>query len=306
MPDIVTQPTQVETERHMTLAEERWTETPADRSTAELDRVAGRENFPVASRLLPPHARDKVVAFYRFARAADDIADDPDTTSRTKLARLDDFAQGLSGRGTAGPAVALRRALHEGQAPSDTAALASAEALLGAFRRDAGGIACADWADLMTYCDASAVPVGRFLLAVHGEDAATHAPSDALCAALQVLNHLQDIGPDRRDLGRRYLPGDWMVEEGARDADLGGPALTPALRRVVDRTLTATDALLAQAAPLPCRIAARGLRIQAAATLALARRLHARLRRGDPLARRVALRRADFALAGLQSLRFAP
>ena len=290
----------------MTLADERRTGTRTDRATTDLDRAARRENFPVASRLLPPHARGKVVAFYRFARAADDIADDPDASPEAKLGRLDAFGRGLSGQDGKGPAAALRRALDDGRTPSDATALAAAGELLVAFRRDAGGIACADWADLMAYCDVSAAPVGRFLLAVHGEDAVTHGPSDALCAALQVLNHLQDIAEDHRDLGRRYLPGDWMAAEGAADADLVGPALTPALRRVVDRTLEATDALLTEAAPLPTLIASRGLRMQAAATVALARRLHALLRRGDPLAWRVALRRADFARAGLSSLWFAP
>ncbi|WP_299817693.1 squalene/phytoene synthase family protein [uncultured Jannaschia sp.] len=290
----------------MTLAEERWTETRIDRSSSDLDRAARRENFPVASRLLPSGIRGKVVAFYRFARAADDIADDPDTTPEAKLARLDDFARGLAGDDGAGPAAALRHALHDGRDAPDAVALAAAGDLLVAFRRDARGIACADWADLMSYCDASAVPVGRFLLAVHGENAATHGPSDALCAALQVLNHLQDLGPDHRALDRRYLPGDWMAAEGAADADLGRPFLTPALGRVVARTLDASDVLLTRAAPLPGLVAARGLRLQAAATLALARRLQARLRRGDPLTRRVALRRTDFALAGLSCLRFVP
>jgi phytoene/squalene synthetase len=177
-----------------------------------------------------------------------------------------------------------------------------AGALLPAFRRDAGGTCCADWADLMGYCDHSARPVGRFMLAVHGEGPEAEAPSDALCAALQVLNHLQDIAADRRDLGRRYLPGDWMEEAGATDRDLTAARCSPGLRRVIDRTLDGCDALLDRAGPLPHRIASRGLRAQAAATLWLARRLAARLRRGDPLARRVAPSRADFLRAGVAGL----
>ena len=267
-----------------------------------LAAAAASENFPVASRLLPRRARAKVVAFYNYARAADDAADDPAAGPAERLARLDALEAGLDGRGQG---AAEGRALDAALAPSDAAARDAARDLLVAFRRDARGIACADWADLMAYCDRSAVPVGRFLLAVHGEPSAAHAPSDALCAALQVLNHLQDIAEDRRLLGRRYLPGDWMAAEGATGADLVRSAASPALRRVLDRCLDATDDLLDAAAPLPHRILSRGLRAQAGATLALARRLSSLLRAGDPLAARVALRRTDFVRAGLSGLRAA-
>ena len=265
-----------------------------------LPAAARAENFPVASRLLPRAARGRVIAFYRFARVADDAADDPDRTAEERLAALDALERGLRGEAADdGPGAALRAALDGGR---EADAVDAALGLLPAFRRDARGVLCADWDDLMGYCASSAASVGRFLLAVHGEGPAARGPSAALCAALQVLNHLQDMGEDRRRLGRRYLPGDWMAAEGARDADLLAPAMTPALRRVADRALDGTDALLAEAAPLPRRIAARGLRAQAATTLALARRLSARLRRGDPLAGRVALSRADFLRAGLSGL----
>ncbi|UWQ22069.1 squalene/phytoene synthase family protein [Jannaschia sp. W003] len=254
--------------------------------------AAASENFPVASRLLAPRVRPQVVAFYRFARAADDAADDPAAAPEARLARLAALERGLDGE-DAGPGAALRRAVGPG------AALEEARALLVAFRRDAAGARCADWAALRDYCAHSAAPVGRFLLRVHGEGAGAHALSDALCAALQVLNHVQDIRADWQRLGRRYLPGDWMHAAGAGDAALAASTASPALRAVIDRTLGATGALLREAAPLPRRIRSRGLRAQAAATLFLARRLHARLERGDPLAGRIAPTRLDFARAGL-------
>ena len=270
-----------------------------------LDAAADRENFPVASRLLPARLRGRVVAFYNYARAADDAADDPAATPGVRLARLDTLSRGLDGTEEDNAGATLRRALDHGATPADAAALSAARDLLPAFRRDAAGIACSDWDDLTSYCASSARPVGRFLLALHEEPPETHAPSDALCDALQVLNHLQDIAADRRDLGRRYLPGDWMDAAGASDDDLTAEALTPALRQVIDRTLDASDDLLMRAAPLPRRIQARGLRAQATATLDLARRLSARLRAGDPLARRIAPTRIDFARAGLSGLRAA-
>ncbi|MEM7642501.1 MAG: squalene/phytoene synthase family protein [Pseudomonadota bacterium] len=266
-----------------------------------LDQAARQENFPVASRLLSRRLRGRVVAFYRYARTADDIADDPALGTADKSERLQSLEDGLDGRGRSAVALALREAL-DGTGVGDASALAAARKLLVAFRRDAGGIACVDWDDLMAYCDASAVPVGRFLLAIHGEAADTHDPSDALCAALQVLNHLQDMAEDHDRLGRRYVPGDWMVQHGATDADLTAPKLSGGLRAAVGRTLDATDALLVRAAPLPGRIQSRGLRAQSAATLALARRLAVRLRRGDPLASRIALTRFDFLRAGLVGL----
>jgi squalene synthase HpnC len=285
----------------MALAEGITETTSRQDPAAPLDRAAAFENFPVASRLLAPRARRKVVAFYNYARAADDAADDPALTPARRVAALRALEAGLTcGRGDP-RGVALAHAL-DGRSADDRRARDAARALMGAFHRDANGIQCADWADLMDYCDASAVPVGRFLLAVHGEGPAPEGPSDALCAALQVLNHLQDIAEDRRRLGRRYLPGDWMAAAGAGSEDLTAPRCSPALRAVIDRTLDATDALLVRAAPLPGRIRSRGLRAQAAATLALARRLAARLRAGDPLAGRVAPGRGDFLAAGLAGL----
>ena len=290
----------------MALAEELGAGSPREGRTGTADGLhpaARRENFPVASRLLPQAARARVVAFYRFARTADDAADDPDLDTVARTARLAELERGLLGTGDPdGSGAALRTALGGGRTSEDAAALDAALSLLPAFRRDARDVPCDDWDDLMDYCDSSAASVGRFLLAVHGEGPAARRPSDALCAALQVLNHLQDMGEDWRLLGRRYLPGDWMAVEGAGDDDLSRPAMTPALRRVADRTLDRTDALLLEAAALPGRIASRGLRAQAATTLHLARALSGRLRRGDPLAGRVALGRGDFARAGLRGL----
>ena len=261
--------------------------------------AAADENFPVASRLLPRGTRPAVVAFYRFARAADDAADAGDASPQTRLRALDALERGLDGAG--GPdARPEGEALHRAVGPGP--ALEEARALLAAFRRDVTLADCADWADLMGYCRASAVPVGRFLLRVHGEDEAAFAPSDALCAALQVLNHLQDVAEDEARLGRCYLPLDWRAAAGVVRADLTRPATVPALRAVADRCLDASDRLLAEAVPLPARLRTRGLRAQAAATLHLARRLSLRLRAGDPLARRIKPSRLDFARAGLAGL----
>ena len=255
---------------------------------------AADENFPVGSRLLRADLRPHVARFYAFARAADDVADDPGLSPDEKLRRLDAFEAGLDGRPGPAEAHRLRATLREVGLRD-----AHARDLLTAFRRDAVETRCADWAALADYCAHSAHPVGRFMLDLHGEDARAHGPSDALCAALQVLNHLQDLGPDRRRLDRVYLPLDWMSEAGATVEDLDAPRSSPALRAVTLRALDACDGLLAEAAALSGRVVSPRLAGECAAILILARRLSARLRRSDPLVTRVALGKADFAAAAM-------
>ena len=162
------------------------------------------ENFPVASALIAPRHRPVVMAFYRFVRAADDVADSATAEPAVKLALLEDLRAGLTGESDkSAEGLALRRALAE-HALSDQHALD----LLEAFRRDVTKLRYADWDDLMDYCRYSASPVGRFVLDVHGEDPALWPMNDALCNALQVINHLQDCGKDRREIDRVYIPLD--------------------------------------------------------------------------------------------------
>lgn len=231
------------------------------------------ENFPVAARFLAPDHRAAVMAFYRAARAADDIADDPALPPDEKIARLDAIAAS-----NADPHLAQ---------------------LLQAFRQDATKTRYRDWSELLLYCRFSAVPVGRFLLDLHGEGRAAQVASDALCSALQVLNHLQDCGEDFRVLDRVYLPMTWMGAEGAQVDDLRAGRTQPALRRVFDRVLDRVDELVVQALPLSRQVADRRLALQAAITAAVAARLARKLRRGDPLAAPVRLSKAGYAIACL-------
>jgi squalene synthase HpnC len=259
---------------------------------------AGGENFPVASLLLARRVRGQVMAFYRFARAADDVADAPGLPPEEKLSRLDAFEQGLAGGSTT---AAEARSLREAVADNPIL-LAHAANLLHAFRRDALVDQCRDWGDLMAYCRYSAAPVGRFLLDLHGEGDDAHPASDALCAALQILNHLQDCGQDYRLLGRVYLPADWMTAAGASRGCLTGTAAGPELRLLLDRLLDQVDALIDVAAPLPARIRNRRLRLEAAVTLSVARHLATLLRCRDPLAERVRLSAAGYGRAVLAGL----
>jgi farnesyl-diphosphate farnesyltransferase len=254
----------------------------------------GDENFPVGSWLIRRDLRLHVHAFYRFARSADDIADNPALSADDKVQRLDRMAAILDGApGADSPAAsAMRRSLAE----TGTTAQHCHD-VLHAFRLDATKLRYRDWDDLIGYCRYSAAPVGRQLLDLHGERRDTWRAADALCSALQVLNHLQDCAEDYRTLDRVYVPLDELDAAGITVAALAEPAASPALRRVLDRLLDRTDLLVATARGLPPGVKAAGLRAESAAIVALAARLSRRLRRRDPLAGRVKLTRADFAAA---------
>jgi len=260
----------------------------------------GGENFPVGSWLIRRDLRPHVHAFYRFARNADDIADNPDLTADDKIRRLDRMAAILDGvpggaPGDDSPAASAMRA-----SLAETGVTAQhCHDVLHAFRLDAVKLRYRDWGDLMEYCRYSAAPVGRQLLDLHGESRDTWAPSDALCAALQVLNHLQDCIADYRNLDRVYLPLQDLDCAGTTVEALTAPQASPALRRVFDGLLDGTEALIDTARALPARVKAKGLRWESAVIVELAARLARRLRRGDPVAGRVELSKPDFAAAFL-------
>jgi len=261
---------------------------------------AGDENFPVASRLLKPEDRPLVMAYYAFARAADDIADNPQLSPDDKLARLKLFQTGLEGSERS---EALATANHLGdQLRERGIALERASDLLLAFRQDAQKARYTSWEELRDYCRLSAEPVGRFLLDLHGEDPALYPGANALCSALQVLNHLQDLRGDYIDLGRIYLPGDWMAEEKVEPRHLAEPSCSAGLRRVIDDCLWRSDSLLAQAEGLLAGLQSRRLLVQAVTTHGLAQKLLHRLLRRDPLARPVKLSRGDFFFAGARGI----
>jgi farnesyl-diphosphate farnesyltransferase len=238
--------------------------------------------------------RPHVHAFYRFARNADDIADNPALSAADKLRRLDRMEEILDGApgGESPAAVAMRESLAATRVTAQ-----HCHDVLRAFRLDATKLRYRGWDDLMEYCRYSASPVGRQLLDLHRESRATWPASDALCSALQVLNHLQDCADDYRLLDRVYLPMRELTAEGVDVAALAASVSSPGLRRVLGRMLDHTGELVEIARGLPRQIVSRGLHWESAVIVELAERLLRRLRRGDPLAARVKLRRFDFIAA---------
>ncbi|HTB44089.1 MAG TPA: squalene synthase HpnC [Acetobacteraceae bacterium] len=258
------------------------------------------ENFPVGSRLIRPKLRVHVHAFYNFARNADDIADSPTLTPEDKLARLDVMEAVLLGRSDDGSPSAL--ALRDSLAKTRVTPVHATELLI-AFRLDATKQRYTTLTELYEYCRYSAAPVGRYVLDLHRESHKTHAPSDALCSALQILNHLQDCAVDLKTLDRCYLPEDLLAEFGSGTGDLRKRAMTPGLRKVFDSLLHRVERMTRFASELPPRTRDRRLRLETAVIVGLAKRLANRLARQDPLAAPVKLTKRDFVTSTLVALR---
>ncbi len=260
------------------------------------------ENFPVGSVLLRASVRAPLHAFYNFARAADDIADAPTLAAETKFAALDHMQAVLLGHDDGIPvALRLREVLLERKLTARHAL-----DLLDAFRLDVTKRRYADWDDLMDYCAVSAMPVGRFVLAVHGENDATWPASDAICSALQVINHLQDCAADYRRLDRIYLPLDVLARHGADEFMLAAPAAPPPLRDCIVELAADTARLLEAGRHLSAQVSDRRLGVELAVIHALAVRLVGLLATRDPLSESVRLSRLSALRTALAAIAASP
>jgi squalene synthase HpnC len=259
---------------------------------------AGDENFPVGSWLLPAALRPHVAKFYAFARAIDDIADNPALAPDDKIARLERFEAAIQDDRDDDPALGTAHLIRDSLAATGVPRRHCLD-LIAAFKQDALKGRYGDWGELIGYCELSANPVGRYLLDLHGEDRADYPASDGLCSALQVLNHLQDCQDDYRQLDRVYLPLDWLGAEGLGVEVLEQDHSPAGLRRVIDRCLDGVEELMVSARGLPDRLVSTRLAMESTVIVKLADRLARLLRAGDPLAARVALGKADFLRCGL-------
>ncbi|MCD6733350.1 MAG: squalene synthase HpnC [Burkholderiaceae bacterium] len=255
-----------------------------------LSSVDHYENFPVGSLLVPARLRPAVAAIYRFARHADDLADEGDASPAERLAALDALDRALRGEADDPPVLAeLRPHLQAHALPVEPL-----HALLSAFAQDVGTVRHPGWGSVTDYCSRSANPVGELMLRLFGAwNAFTRIPSDEICTALQVLNFLQDLAPDwRRD--RLYLPLDELHDAGlseediARSVDAGRAShaladfLAGQLRRA--RALLESGAVLSQRVPWRLSLELRGI---VAGGLRVADRLRAAGH--DPIAHRPSL-----------------
>lgn len=273
---------------------------PLDLAAEDLASGKGStdENFPVASFLIAPRHRPVVLAFYKFARAADDVADNALVEPGTKLQMLEALRASLEGETDETPEGRDLRSVLIGRGLSTEHPLD----LLEAFRRDVTKLRYDDWDDLMDYCRYSASPVGRFVLDVHGEDRALWPMNDALCAALQVINHLQDCGKDRREIDRIYIPMDALHAQGVGVEALDASAASPALRAVIVGLTRRTMDLLDISRPFARSIRDGRLAMEVGVIQALAEDLCKLLLTRDPLSQEMHHDKGKMAMIGLSAM----
>ena len=205
-------------------------------------------------------------------------------SSSTLLGANDDEPEG----------VALRAILH-----SRELSARHAQDLLSAFRQDATKLRYASWDELIDYCSRSAMPVGRFVLDVHGEARDTWPASDALCAALQIINHVQDCAKDYRALNRVYIPLDALTASGTGVEALGNAQASPALRSCLRGLVGRTSALLDESRGFEAKVVDTRLALEISVIQSLASQLLAILKVRDPLADRVHLTKAEALLSAV-------
>lgn len=260
-------------------------------SIAELQSGKGAkdENFPVASILIAPKYRPPVMAFYHFVRAADDVADHATATPDEKLALLEQMRASLVGESDAVPQGVKLREIQKERGLSPVHALD----LLEAFRRDCTKLRYRDWDDLIDYCRYSAMPVGRFVLDVHGEGPELWPANDALCAALQVINHLQDCAKDYRELNRVYIPEPLLAGIGVEA--LGQTRANPVLTAVIAGLARRNAGLLETSRPFARGIKDGRLALEVDLIQTLADDLNTMLMNRDPLSQPVHHSKMDVA-----------
>ena len=265
--------------------------------------VGHYENFPVASLLLPPALRRPVAVIYRFARSADDFADEGEDAAPQRLEKLQRYRVELQGiqsnRASADPLFSeLARVVRAHGLP-----LQPFHDLLDAFAQDVVKNRYADYAEVLDYCRRSANPVGRLVLALFGEDAADNVRgSDCICSALQLVNFWQDVRVDYETKNRVYLPQDEMRRFGVSEEHLRAHRCDGAFRELLRLQVERTRRLMLEGAPLVRALSGR-LRMEIALTVQGGLRILEKLERAgfDMFRSRPVLRTLDWPVLFLRS-----
>jgi squalene synthase HpnC len=265
--------------------------------------AAHYENFPVASFLLPRALRPAVLAIYRFARAADDIADEGEASASERLAALGDYARALDAidRGdppAAAPFAELAVAIERHRLP-----IAPLRDLLSAFGQDVLTQRYATFSLLLDYCRRSANPVGRLILPLYGvADECELARSDAICTALQLVNFWQDIAIDWQK-GRVYLPQEDLARFGVSEAQIADARCDGRWRALIAFECARTRSLLESGRPLLKSLPWRAA-LELSGVLAGGHRILDRIEAadGDVFRRRPHLGRADWAVVACRAV----
>ena len=255
------------------------------------------ENFPVASWLLPKALRLHIITFYNFARAADDIADAVDINPDEKTRKLKQFSDGITKTNPEHtsplPALKMAESLQKTNISSGYCL-----DLLAAFKQDVTKNRYQNWQELIDYCHLSAAPVGRYMINLHGgfRDQTSHdyKGSDALCIALQILNHLQDCREDFELLNRVYLPLDIIRAHNATLDHLIADEITPELRNCLNNILDNVDALITTSQDFPSKLDNLWLGMESQIIINVAVQLSKKLRKYDPIKSRVKISKLNY------------
>lgn len=251
-----------------------------------------QENFPVASRLFNKKLRKIITDYYNFARYCDDIADNPKLSAKQKLQKLDTAELSLLNKAKNKQA----NALHD-DFIKENLDFSLATDLLIAFRKDAEKTYYKTWSQLLDYCKYSAVPVGRFMLAIHNENPSTYLPAGALCIVLQITNHIQDLKDDVKKLKRIYIPEELLLKYNVSQKDLTASKCSKNLHFLLNDILDRCCGLLKDADILPAIIENIRLRIYVCVTIVLSKILINKLYNVDILDKNICLTKADWFIA---------
>lgn len=241
------------------------------------------------------------MAYYNFARTADDIADNPRLSPKKKIAMLDELEAVLLNEKKASKSTHAAKVLKKSLEITGITPKHATD-LLVAFRMDAKGAIYDSWADLMNYCKYSANPVGRYMLDLHGEGKEAYWPSDMLCSALQVINHVQDMQKDWQEMKRSYIPKSFLAKGKITEKDFLNKAMKPELREAINGILDMTYGLLKEAATLPMVTYSKGLRMEVCTIHNLAVRLLLKLKTNDVLQNHIELSKKDWILGTITGI----
>jgi len=258
-------------------------ETPSGKTHKE-------ENFPVGSWLLPKELRKEILVFYDFARAADDISDNPNLIGKEKIKRLNLFELTLKNKKVEiEKAHKIKKICEKHKIKIDHTLN-----LLKAFKQDATKKRYEKWSDLINYCKYSAIPVGRFMVDLHKEKEKAYKYSDPLCVALQILNHLQDCKEDYENLDRVYLPMQFLKKYNVKLSQLKKNFTEKNLRLVFNEILKNTEKLIIQADKNKKNMKHKHLLLETSFILEIAKKLLQLLKIKDPLKEKVMLKKFDY------------
>ena len=252
-----------------------------------------QENFPVGSWLLSQKIRFKILIFYKFARAADDIADSANLSSNEKIKRLNLFKKAIESNKSNKIKISKVEDLRK-ICIKNKIKINHALNLLKAFKQDAIKKRYKNWSELIRYCKYSAVPVGRFVIDLHNEKQKAYKYSDPLCIALQILNHLQDCKEDYENLDRVYLPMQFLKKYNVKLSQLKKNVTEKNLRLVFNEILKNTEKLIIEAGKNKKNMKHKHLSLETSFILEIAKKLLQLLKNNDPLKKKVMLKKFDY------------